>query len=149
MAQAPGSGERVRVAGTVEKLDGDNLGVKATAGSVQTVTWRRIRRSMALRNAVSATSNKETSSPRASARHRRKNYAVEVRFFRKHCAGIGEGQLPWQREAGRGHDNATVGTVSQTSDGGVIHVTYKGGESEYIVEPDVPVVAMFRRTERC
>jgi hypothetical protein len=37
--------------------------------------------------------------------------------------------------------NATVGTVSQTGDGGVIHVTYKDGQSEYTVGPDVPVLA--------
>jgi hypothetical protein len=37
--------------------------------------------------------------------------------------------------------NATVGTVSQTVDGGVIRVTYKGGESEYTVGPEVPVLA--------
>jgi hypothetical protein len=37
--------------------------------------------------------------------------------------------------------NATVGTVSQTTKGGIVHVTYKGGESEYVVGPDVPVLA--------
>jgi len=26
-------------------------------------------------------------------------------------------------------------------DGGIVHVTYKGGESEYVVGPDVPVLA--------
>ena len=37
--------------------------------------------------------------------------------------------------------NATIGTVSQMRDGGIVHVTYKGGESEYVVGPDVPVLA--------
>ena len=37
--------------------------------------------------------------------------------------------------------NATVGTVSQTTNGGIVHVTYKDGESEYVVGPDVPVLA--------
>ena len=37
--------------------------------------------------------------------------------------------------------NATVGTVSQTSDGGIVHVTYTGGESEFVVGPEVPVLA--------
>jgi hypothetical protein len=37
--------------------------------------------------------------------------------------------------------NATVGTVSQTTDGGIVHVIYKGGESEYVVGPDVRVLA--------
>ena len=37
--------------------------------------------------------------------------------------------------------NATVGTVSQSAEGSVVRVTYKGGESEYIVGPAVPVLA--------
>jgi hypothetical protein len=36
--------------------------------------------------------------------------------------------------------NATVGTVSQMTNGGIVHFTYKGGESEYVVGPDVPVL---------
>ena len=37
--------------------------------------------------------------------------------------------------------NATVGTVSQSPEGGVVHVAYKGGKSEFIVGPEVPVLA--------
>jgi hypothetical protein len=37
--------------------------------------------------------------------------------------------------------NATVGTVAKAPDGMVLHVTFKGGESEYSVGPDVPVLA--------
>ena len=37
--------------------------------------------------------------------------------------------------------NATVGTVSQTGTGGIVRVKYQGGESEYQVGPDVPVLA--------
>ena len=37
--------------------------------------------------------------------------------------------------------NATVGTVSQTTTGGIVHVTYKGGESEFVVGSNVPVLA--------
>jgi hypothetical protein len=37
--------------------------------------------------------------------------------------------------------NATVGTVSQMTDGGIVHVIYKGGESEIVVGPDVPMLA--------
>jgi hypothetical protein len=37
--------------------------------------------------------------------------------------------------------NATVGTVTKAPEGTVLHVTFKGGESEYSVGPDVPVLA--------
>ena len=37
--------------------------------------------------------------------------------------------------------NATVGTITQAPSGQVLHVTYKGGESELIVGPECPVLA--------
>ena len=37
--------------------------------------------------------------------------------------------------------NATVGTVTKAAEGAVLHVSFKDGESEYIVGPDVPVLA--------
>ena len=37
VAQAPGAAERARVAGTVEKLDGDRLTVNVAGGGMQTV----------------------------------------------------------------------------------------------------------------
>ena len=43
--------------------------------------------------------------------------------------------------AGQRDDHATVGTVTKAPEGMVPHVTFKGGESEYSVGPDVPVLA--------
>ena len=37
--------------------------------------------------------------------------------------------------------NATVGTVTKAPEGMILHVTFKGGELEYNVGPDVPVLA--------
>ena len=37
--------------------------------------------------------------------------------------------------------NATVGTVTKAPEGMILHVTFKGGESEYSVGADVPVLA--------
>jgi hypothetical protein len=37
--------------------------------------------------------------------------------------------------------NATVGKVDQAPHGPVLHVTFKGTESEYTVGPEVPVLA--------
>jgi hypothetical protein len=70
-----------------------------------------------------------------------KIHAVEVRIFPDELRGTGEGQRPWDARPEGVMTNATVGTVSQTGDGGVIHVTYKDGQSEYTVGPDVPVLA--------
>ena len=64
-----------------------------------------------------------------------------MRIFPEPLRGTGEGQRPWAAKPDGMMTNATVGTVTQSPDGGVIHVTYKEGESEYIVGPDVPVLA--------
>jgi hypothetical protein len=70
-----------------------------------------------------------------------KIHAVEVRIFPAALRGTGEGQRPWDVKPDGVMTNATVGTVSQSAEGSVVRVTYKGGESEYIVGPAVPVLA--------
>ena len=37
--------------------------------------------------------------------------------------------------------NATVGTVTKAAQGAVLHITFTGGESEYSIGPDVPILA--------
>jgi hypothetical protein len=142
MAQAPGAETRVRVAGTVEKLDGDRLSVDTTGGPAQIVT-------LAPNTAIYGVEKRRLADVKpgdfvASGGVRGtdgKIHATDVRVFPEALRGIGEGQRPWDVKPEGVMTNATVGTVSQTSNGGVVHVTYKGGESEYVVSPDVPVVA--------
>ena len=55
--------------------------------------------------------------------------------------GTGEGQYPWDLMPDSIMTNATVGKVDQAPQGPVLHVTFKGTESEYTVGPDVPVLA--------
>jgi len=45
--------------------------------------------------------------------------------------GIGEGQRPWDVKPDGVMTNATVGNVIQSTEGGVVHVTYKDGQSEF------------------
>jgi len=142
MAQAPGSGERVRVTGMVEKLDGDNLSVKATAGPTQIVRLapdatiygveKRGLGDIKPGDFVASGGVRGTDG---------KIHAVDVRVFPEMPRGFREGQLPWDVKPEGVMTNATVGSVSRTGEGGVVHVTFKGGESEFVVTPDVPVVA--------
>lgn len=37
--------------------------------------------------------------------------------------------------------DATVGTVTEAPQGKVVHVKFKGGELEYSIGPDVPILA--------
>jgi hypothetical protein len=54
--------------------------------------------------------------------------------------GVGEGQRPWDLTPDSVMTNATVGTITQAPSGQVLHVTFKGGESELIVRPECPVL---------
>ncbi len=142
MAQAPGGETRVRVIGTVEKLDGDRLSVKAAGGPTQVVKLtpdatiygveKRRLEDVKQGDFVASGGVRGTDG---------KIHAVEVRIFPDALRGAGEGQRPWNARPEGVMTNATVGTVSQTGASGVVKVTYKGGESEYVVAPDVPVLA--------
>jgi hypothetical protein len=143
LAQAPSAGARVRVAGTVDKLDGDKLTVVDTKGG-QPITVvladsaavfgveKRTIADIKPGDFLASGGVKGTDG---------KIHAVEVRIFPESLRGTGEGQRPWDVKPDGVMTNATVGTVSQSPQGGVIHVKYKGGESEYTVGPEVPVLA--------
>jgi hypothetical protein len=141
-AQTPPAATPVRVAGTIDKLDGDTIAVTAKDGSTVTVT-------MVANAAIYGVETRTVADIKpgdfvASGGVKGtdgKIHAVEVRIFPDPLRGTGEGQRPWSVKPEGVMTNATVGTVTQSADGGVIHVTYKDGESEYIVGPDVPVLA--------
>src|SRR5262249_24710998 len=136
LAQAPAEGTRQRLVGTVEKLDGNNLMVKANDGQPVTVVLDD--------NAAVFRAQKRTSAGVKPGDHLAsgavkgtdgKIHAVEVRIFPETLRGTGEGQRPWDVKPDGVMTNATVGTVSHSPEGGVIHVKFKEGESEFTVGP--------------
>jgi len=142
VAQAPAEGARQRVVGTVDKLDGNNLMVKANDGQPVTVVLDD--------NAVVFGVEKRTLADIKPGDYLAsggvkgtdgKIHAVEVRIFPETLRGTGEGQRAWDAKPDGVMTNATVGTVSQSPEGGVIHVKYKEGESEFTVGPEVQIVA--------
>src|SRR3954471_9838846 len=142
-AQAQQSGgTAVRVAGTIESLTNNQLVVDAKDGQKQAVR-------LAPDTQVYGLEQRQLSDNKACAFVASvgvrgtdgKIHAVEVRIFPEALRGIGEGQRPWDVKPEGVMTNATVGTVSQAGAGGVIHVTYKDGQSEFTVDPDVPILA--------
>ena len=141
-AQTPPATTPMRVAGTVDKLDGNNLTVNMKDGQAVIVV-------LADNAAVFGVEKRTVADIKpgdflASGGVKGtdgKIHAVEVRIFPETLRGTGEGQRPWDVKPDGVMTNATVGTVSQSPQGGVIHVKYKEGESEYTVGPEVPVVA--------
>ena len=142
LAQTPPAGTPTRIRGTVDKLDGQNLMVKSRDGQTLTIELAAdvavitlVKKSVADIKAgdyVASTGVKGTDG---------KIHAVEVRIFPEAARGTGEGQFPWDLMPDSIMTNATVGKVDQAPQGPVLHVTFKGTESEYTVGPDVPVLA--------
>jgi hypothetical protein len=142
LAQTPPGATPMRVAGTIDKLDGNNLTVNMKDSQAVTVVLadnvavfgveKRTVADIKPGDFLASGGVKGTDG---------KIHAVEVRIFPETLRGTGEGQRPWDVKPDGVMTNATVGTVSQSPQGGVIHVKYKEGESEYTVGPEVPVVA--------
>jgi hypothetical protein len=134
--------ERVRVAGAIDSLNGNELTVTGRGGQKQTVQ-------LSANAQIYGVEKRQLSDIKpgdfvaSGGVHGTdgKIHAVEVRIFPQALRGAGEGQRPWDVKPQGVMTNATVGTVSAAGAGGTVHVTYKGGESEYVVDPDVPVVA--------
>ena len=141
-AQAPAvDGTPTRVSGTVAKLDGNTLTVTTKDGQTANVMLAPDVAVFGLAKATLADIKPGDFVASGGVRTPDgKIHAVEVRIFPESLRGAGEGQRPWDVKPEGVMTNATVGTVIASADGGLIKVTYKGGESEYTVGPDVPIL---------
>jgi hypothetical protein len=139
-AQAPPAAAPARIRGTVDKLDGQALTVKQRDGQVVTVTVApNAVQTLVKRNLTDIKPGDFVASTGIKDKDG-KIHAIEVRIFPKATPDGGR-QFPWDLAPDSVMTNATVGTVTQAPEGEVLHVTFKGGESEYSIGPDVPVLA--------
>ena len=141
-AQTPPDSARTRIAGTIEKLDGNVLTVDQPNGQKAAVTLSPGAKIYGVeKRRVADIKSGDFIASGGVRGTDGKIHAVELRILPEALHGRGEGQRPWNAKPDGVMTNATVGTVSQTADGGVIHVAYQGGESELTVGPDVPILA--------
>jgi len=130
-----------RIRGTVEKLDGQTLTVKSREGPELTIV-------LAPDFAVSAVVKKSLADVKsgdfvgvASTKGTDgKLHALEVLIFPEAMRGTGEGERPWDLTPDSLMTNATVSGITGAPQGQALKVTYKGGESEIIVAPNIPIV---------
>jgi len=140
-AQNTPQGTPMRIRGTVEKLDGQNLTVKSREGPELTIALAPnftvsavVKKSLAdikTGDFVGAASTKGTDG---------KLHALEVLIFPEAMRGTGEGERPWDLTPDSLMTNATVSGISGAPQGQTLKVTYKGGESEIVVAPNTPIV---------
>lgn len=138
-AQQP---QGMRVAGTVESLDGQVLSVKtAASGAVKvnlTADAMVFGVSMATLADVKAGAFIGVGAlPQADGSQR----ALQVTVFAEVQRGLGEGHRPWDRQPNSTMTNATVDQVVGGVDGQVVTVKYKDGEKKIVIPPDAVILA--------
>jgi hypothetical protein len=138
LAQQP---QMTRVRGTIEKVDGPVLTVKARDGAELTVRLADgapvrtvIRKSLADVKANSFVGITAMPQPDGTQK------AVEIHIFPEAMRGTGEGHRPWDLMPNSTMTNANIETAVASSDGQKLILKYKDGEKTFIVPANVEVV---------
>jgi hypothetical protein len=140
-AQAPPAGTPARVRGTVEKLDGQMLSVKERNGQTVMITLAPdVKIQTLVKKSLADIKPGDFVASTGIKGQDGKIHAIEARILPSPIP-VGGRQFAWDLSPDSVMTNATVGTVTKVGDGAVVHVTFKGGESEYMIGPEVPVLA--------
>lgn len=138
-AQQPQS---IRIRGTIEKVDGNVLTVKAREGDekiikvpddVRVTGIQKIAMSEIKPGSYIGVSGM----PKADG----KQQALAIHIFPEAQRGTNEGFQPWDLKPGSNMTNATVADRVTGTSGESITVKYKGGEKTVEVPQDTPIVA--------
>ena len=116
----------VRIRGTIEKIDGQNLDVKARDGKTVKARLTDDVRFTAmvkasLKDLTPDTYIGVTAMPQADGSQR----AIAIHIFQPQQRGTGEGHRPWDIQPGSTMTNAAVSTTVAGTDGQVVTVRYK------------------------
>jgi hypothetical protein len=142
----------VRIRGVIEKIDGQNLEVKARDGkSVKARMTDDVRFTAmvkaSLKDLTPDTYIGVTAMPQADGSQR----AIAIHIFQPKQRGTGEGHRPWDLQPGSTMTNAAIATTVSGTDGQVLTVKYtdggKAGEQRVIVT-DKTVIVRYLPGER-
>jgi hypothetical protein len=131
----------LRIRGTIENVDGQNLAVKARDGSMMKVKLADSPRVLTL-NKMSLADVKQgtfvgiTAMPQPDGSQK----AVEIHIFPEPMRGTGEGHYPWDLMPNSTMTNANVESTVVSNDGQQLVMKYKDGEKNVIVPPNTAVV---------
>jgi len=139
-AQAPAN-PPVRVRGTVEKLDGNMLHVKARNGQNVTIKLADNFVVVGLHKASIADIGKDKFIGTTTVGEKDGALvAEEVHIFPEAMRGTGEGHYDWDLKPNSKMTNANVANIVAMKDSKVMTVQYKGGEKKVLVTPATHVV---------
>lgn len=147
VAQAPAN-PPVRIRGMVEKMDGQNMVVKARDGQSVNVKLADNYTVMGIAKASLADigSGKYIGTTTVGERDGAL-IALEVHIFAESMRGLGEGHYDWDLRPASKMTNANVASIVSMGADRVLTVQYKGGEKKILV-PESAAIVSFTPTER-
>jgi hypothetical protein len=130
----------VRVRGTIEKVDGNALTLKTSAGE-EKLTLTANATIVAVVKASMADIKENTflgsaAMPQPDGTQK----ALEVHIFPEAMRGTGEGHRPFTTPGSTMTNGTAAGATVTGVDGAAIKVKYKDGEKVIVVPPNVPIV---------
>ena len=130
-----------RVRGTIEKVDGSVLTVKAGEAGELKVALADNAQVFGITKATIADVKPNSfvgvgAMPQADGSQK----AIQLMIFAESLRGIGEGHRPWDRP-GSTMTNGTVDTTVSAVEGQVLTVKYKDGEKKIVVTPETVIRA--------
>jgi hypothetical protein len=148
VAQAPAANPQVRIRGTVEKLDGLSMTVKARSGETMTVKLAEKYAVMGISKAsVNDVASGKFIGTTTVGERNGGLVALEIHIFPDDMRGIGEGHRDSDLRPASKMTNANVATVVAMGKERMLTVRYKGGEQKILV-PEDAVVVFYRPVER-
>jgi|SRR6185295_9910018 len=147
IAQAPAN-PPVRIRGTVEKIDGQMVTVKAGNGQSMTVKMADNFGVMGIARAgiADVASGKFIGTTTVGERDGAL-VALEIHIFPENMRGTGEGHYDWDLRPQSKMTNANVANVTAMGKERVLTVQYKGGEKKVVV-PENAVIVSFTPTDK-
>jgi hypothetical protein len=130
-----------RLRGTIEKVDGNTLLIKASSGEVVLTLADNALVVGVVKAGIEDIKEGSYIGSGALPQPDGTQKAVEVHIFAESQRGTGDGhRTNWDGASGGTMTNGAVGQTVSSVDGPVITVKYKDGEKKVIVGPDVPIV---------
>jgi hypothetical protein len=140
LAQSPPQGTPTRIRGTVEKLDGKVLTVKAKSGDTLTINLAdNFTVSALAKKAIADVKNNDYIASTGLKGTDGKLHCIELRIFPEALRGTAEGQFPWDSQPDATMTNATVTGIVEATGGQTIKVNYKGTDSDFVAGTECQV----------
>ncbi len=128
-----------RIRGTIEKVDGSTLTVRAgEAGALKVTLTDNVQVFGIAKGTLADVKQGGFIGVGAMPQPDGSQKAIQVTVFAESLRGLGEGFRPWDRP-GSTMTNATVANTVASVDGQVVMVKYKDGEKKIIITPEAVI----------